>query len=213
MNPVGNLKEKILYIKISKKDKQAFIKAYDMYIDDIYRFVFFKVGNEDETKDITSSVFLKTWDHIQNNNLKDYKTLKSLFYKVARNLVIDHYRKKSTRQNDVELDRSAGLKDCLPDARQDAARQMEIKNDTELVRMKMTELKDEYQEAITLRYINELSIEEMAGIMNKSKGNIRVLVYRSMNALRELLSQEKEFSGQIQMIKKDERKKPVKTIK
>jgi RNA polymerase sigma-70 factor, ECF subfamily len=132
---------------------------------------------------------------------------------VARNLVIDHYRKKSTRQNDVELDRHAGVKDCLPDDRQDAVRLMEIKNDTELVRMKMAELKDEYQEAITLRYINELSIDEMAGIMNKSKGNIRVLVYRSMNALRELLSQEKGFSGQIQMIHKDERKKSIKTIK
>jgi RNA polymerase sigma-70 factor (ECF subfamily) len=194
MNPVENLKEKFLYIKISQRDKEAFVKAYDQYVDDIYRFVFFKVSDEEEARDITSSVFLKTWDHIQNNNLADYKTLKSLFYKVARNLVIDHYRKKSTRQNDVKIDRGAGLRDSLPDDSQDAAGRMEVKNDIELVLLKMAGLKDEYQEAITLRYINELSIGEIAGIMNKSRGSTRVLIYRAMNALRELMRQEKGFS-------------------
>jgi DNA-directed RNA polymerase specialized sigma24 family protein len=76
MRPVENLKDRLLYIKISKKDKEAFIKAYDLHVDDIYRFVFFKVSDEDEARDITSSVFLKTWDYIQNNNLKDLQNFK-----------------------------------------------------------------------------------------------------------------------------------------
>jgi len=46
---------------MKKKDREAFVEAYDLYVDDIYRFIFFKVGRDEEAKDITSEVFLKVW--------------------------------------------------------------------------------------------------------------------------------------------------------
>ena len=54
----------------------------------------------------------------------------------------------------------------------------------------MKELKDEYREVIILRYVNELSISEIAEILNKRKGNTRVLIYRATKALKDL-SQDK----------------------
>ncbi len=99
----GTLSDKILYLQLQDKDKAAFIKAYDLHSDDIYRFIFFKVGRKEEAEDLTSLVFLKAWDHIQNNQLKDFKSLKALFYKISRNAVIDHYRKQSQRQ-EISLD-------------------------------------------------------------------------------------------------------------
>ncbi|MBU4347727.1 RNA polymerase sigma factor, partial [Patescibacteria group bacterium] len=157
-------REKILFLRLKSKDKQAFIKAYDLYIDQIYRFIYFKVGSKEEAEDLTSAVFLKTWGYIQEGNLTDYKTLKSLIYKIARNLIIDHYRKTS-RQEKISIS-AAGELDFI-DEKQDIVQQMELKMEFAGLEAKLAELKDEYREALVLRFINELSIGEMADILNK----------------------------------------------
>ena len=55
---------------------------------------------------------------------------------------------------------------------------------------KLSELKEEYREVIILKYVNELSTGEMAEILDKSKGNIRVLSFRAMEALRKIINTE-----------------------
>jgi len=174
-------KEKVLYSKLKKKDKEAFINAYDLYLDHIYRFIFFKVKEKEEAEDLTSHVFLKTWDYIQNNKLSDYKTLKSLLYKVARNTVIDHYRKTSQQAN-IELDSAETI--GAIDRKQDIISKLELTSDLESIMENLMELKVEYREVILLKYINELSVAEIADILEKSRGNTRVLIFRALKALR-----------------------------
>jgi len=184
---IGKVEEKLLLYKIKNKDKQAFIKAYDLYIDQLYRFIYFKVGSREEAEDLCSAVFLKTWNYILTNSLKDEKTLKALLYKIARNLIIDHYRKNRVRET-VSLDHGHGIE--VIDEKQDTDRDLEIKTDLLVLETKLPELKDEYREVIILRFVNELSIKEISEILAKSKGNVRVLVYRALNALRELVDKD-----------------------
>lgn len=181
---VNRLEDKILFSRLKSKDKQAFIKIYDLYTDQIYRFVFFKIGNKEEAEDLASAVFLKTWSYIQEGNLINYKTLRSLIYKIARNLIIDHYRKVS-RQDYVTID-NPDNKIELVDEKQDINKQAELTSDFVSIEAKLTQLKDEYREVIVLRFINELSISEIADILDKSKSNVRVLVFRALKSLREL---------------------------
>jgi RNA polymerase sigma-70 factor, ECF subfamily len=178
-------KDKILYLKLKQKDQEAFIEAYDKYVNDIYRFVFFKVNIKEEAEDITSSIFLKTWDYIQNNSITDYKTLKSLFYKVARNAIIDYYRKKNVTISIDKINDEKGID--VADESQDIHKQLEIEGEIKDVKAGMLELKDEYREIITLRFINDLSIDEIAKILDKDKGNIRVLIHRAIQALKKIL--------------------------
>lgn len=186
---MGKVEEKLLLYKVKKNDKQAFIKAYDLYIDQLYRFVYFKIGSREEAEDLCSAVFLKTWNYILSNSLKDEKTLKALLYKIARNLIIDHYRKNKARDN-VSLDGDSGIE--FADEKQDAVRDLELKTDLLVLETKLPELKDEYREAIILRFVNELSIKEISEILGKPKGNVRVLIFRAVAALRELLSQDEK---------------------
>ena len=181
-----NIKEKILFSRLKSKDKQAFVRAYDLYINQIYRFVYFKVGSKEEAEDLTSAVFLKTWNYVQSGNAINYKTLRSLIYKIARNAVIDHYRKTSDQKN-ISIDSPISEADLI-DNNQDLKKQAEIASDMELVEVKLTKLKDEYREVVVLRFINELSIAEIADVLDKSKGNVRVLVYRALKALREIVN-------------------------
>lgn len=188
----GTLSDKILFLQLRDKDKAAFIKAYDLYLDDIYRFIFFKVNSKEEAEDLTSLVFLKAWDHIQNNQLRDFKSLKALFYKIARNAVIDHYRKQSQRQ-EVSLNQEEGTID-VADERVDLGRAQEINSDFKIVESKLAELKDEYREVIVLKYVDELSISEIARILDKSNGNVRVLIFRALNALKKITVADKKIN-------------------
>ncbi|MCX6796639.1 MAG: RNA polymerase sigma factor [Candidatus Falkowbacteria bacterium] len=189
----GALTDKILYLKLQKKNKEAFIKAYDLYLDSIYRFIFFKIGNKEEAEDLTSSVFLKTWDYIQTNRIKEFKTLKALLYKVARNIVIDHYRKQSQKQ-EISLDQGEGRIEII-DETAELAKKIELADGFSSLEKKLFELKDEYREIIVLRYIDELSISEMAKILNKNQGNVRVLIYRAINALKKIALPEEKNEG------------------
>lgn len=174
----------------SKKDKsgenkEIFTRAYDDYIDQIYRFVYFKVGSKEEAQDLTSAVFLKTWDYINKNKIRK-KTLRALIYKIARNAVIDYYRGRSMTQNNMEsLDEGLNI----IDERQDMIKSIELSMDMTLISESLGELKDEYREVIILRFTEELSISEISSILEKSKGNTRVLLFRALKALRELTDQ------------------------
>lgn len=178
---ISGIKDKILFRQLKKKDKDAFVKAYDSYFDDIYRFVYFKAGDRETAEDLTSSVFLKAWDYVQNNSISDYGTLRALFYKIARNLIIDHYRKKS-----VQMEDRFDYIDIV-DKDQDLQQQIDVKMGFARVSEKIGELKDEYREILILRFVNELSVSEIADILEKENGNVRVTIHRALNALKDLM--------------------------
>ena len=178
--------EKQIFSKLKKGDREAFIEAYDLYVDEIYRFVYFKVSDQEEAQDLTSAVFLKAWNYIQENSLKDVKTLRALFYKIARTSVIDHYRKKSNFQN-ISID-NKDIPINIPDDKQNVLEKMKISSDVESVQAKLNELKGEYKEVIVLKFINELSIKEISNIVNKSNGNVRILIHRALKVLRDLMN-------------------------
>lgn len=189
---IGKIEEKLLIYKIKSHDKQAFIKAYDLYVDQIYRFVYFKIGNREEAEDLCSAVFLKAWNHILKGGLKDSKTLKALLYKIARNSIIDHYRKNKDRET-VSLDADNAIQ--IIDENQNISKSLDAKADILVLESKLPELKDEYREIIILRFINELSVKEIADILEKPRGGVRVLIFRALKALRELLENDEKMNS------------------
>jgi RNA polymerase sigma-70 factor, ECF subfamily len=180
--------DKKLFFRVKKKDKDAFIEAYDLYADDVYRFIFFKVNNDEEAKDLTSSVFLKVWNYVQSRGLDQSKSLRAFIYKTARNSVIDHYR--SLRQTEARLDDAENaLGEIIEDEKQNLIKDAEIISDLEMVKEQMGKLKDEYREIILMHFIDELSFAEISEVTGKTAGNIRVLTFRALQALKDLLAE------------------------
>ena len=189
---IGKIEEKLLLYKIKKNDREVFVKAYDLYINQLYRFIYFKVGNREEAEDLCSAVFLKTWNYILENSLKEHKTLKALLYKIARNLIIDNYGKNKNKET-ISLDGDKSVE--IIDEKPSAAKVMELKTDLLVLETKLPELKDEYREVIILRFVNELSIKEIAEIIDKPKGNTRVLIFRALKSLKELLGSDEKMNN------------------
>lgn len=176
--------DKKLFKRIRKKDRDAFLDAYDAYADDIYRFVFFKIGNKEDARDITSATFLKVWEYAQRNSFDNSKSLRSFIYKIARNLVIDHYRNSSkikTEKNSEEL-----MAEIIDD-KQDVLKTAELNSDIDIMKNSLNKLKEEYREIILMRFIDELSFSEISDITGKPVGNLRVLSFRALKALKELM--------------------------
>ena len=189
-NPIQKFKEKKAVSKLKSHDKESFIKAYDDNVKDIHRFVYFKIGKKEDADDLTSMIFLKAWNHIQNNTLEDAKTLRALLYKIARNAIIDHYRSSGNKLS-ASLDDENNAIEIVADGEDQRAKQEKIDQSAnlELIKSKLPLLKEEYRELIIMKFINDLSLEEIADITGKSKGNIRVSLHRALKSLKELVEE------------------------
>jgi|SRR3989344_1717846 len=176
----GKISEKILLYKVqTKKDPEAYAKLYDLYVKRIYRFVFFKVSSEVEAEDITSDVFLKAWNYLNAN--KEVKSFSGLLYRMARNAVIDLYRAKS---NSTEVTMAEGS-DYGDQGKWFLDTTTKLESNDLLEALK--KLKHEYREIITLRYVEELDVKEIAEITGKGSVAVRVTLHRALKKLKEIV--------------------------
>ena len=148
-----SLKEKFLIFKVRhNKDADAFGKLYDYYVARIYGFILFKVGTAEEAEDLTSEVFLKTWEYI-NKTTKHIKNINALFYRVARNCVIDHYRSKAHEARVTDEEYMQRIRD-----KRDIEGETDAKLGVENFERNLRKIKDVYREALILKYVEDLSI-------------------------------------------------------
>jgi len=188
---VRQFQDKRALSRLNNRDKEAFIKAYDENVAEIYRFVYFKIGHQEEAHDLTSMIFLKTWNHIQNKTLEDAKTLRALLYKIARTSIIDYYRDTGAKMKaTLSLDNEEHPLDLPDKDAPDLNENLDLKTDFQLIKSKLPLLKEEYREVIIMRFINDLSLEEIADVTGKSRGALRVLIHRALSALRGLVEKE-----------------------
>ena len=175
------ISEKLLLYQLrTKHDPDAFAKLYDTYIERIYRFVYFKVGSAEEAEDITSEVFLKTWNFIINSKGKEIQSFSGLLYRIARNCIIDLYRRKAAH-GEIKIEPESELGDG---GKWYADLNKQIDNQKVIGAIK--KLKQEYQEVVTLKYVDELSIEEISEITGKGNVAVRVTLHRAVKKLKEL---------------------------
>lgn len=178
------VEEKILVYKIrTKQDPEAFGKLYDLYVEKIYRFVYFKISSKEEAEDITSNVFLKVWSYLIEYKEKEIESFSGLVYRVARNAIIDFYRERARRQ-ECALENTLNLP-----VEEKGYRGAEIDQEVEQLMQIIKKLKQEYQEVLLLKYVDELTTSEIANILGKSKTSVRVTLHRAMKKLQELSTQ------------------------
>jgi RNA polymerase sigma-70 factor, ECF subfamily len=183
----GNkIKEKyLLYQLYSRQDPEAFAKLYDLYAGRIYRFVFFKVSNKEEAEDITSDVFLKAWHYVSDK--KKVESFSGLLYRLARNCVIDLYRTRSRQKESVSLEDEM-INIDIHDAGQ-WGKELGDKMEAQKIIHALQKLKQEYKEIVTLRYVDELEISEIAEITGRGHISVRVTLHRGLKKLKEILGQ------------------------
>jgi RNA polymerase sigma-70 factor (ECF subfamily) len=179
-----NPKERLLSL-VAQGNKQAFGYLYEQYLDEIYRYVFYRVGDPLEAEDITENVFLKTWERLpklysQGDQIDNFR---AWIYRIAQNLIVDFYRSRKPIQ---PKDGFVPIDDNSPEEITDR------KISSRRLAKAIMELEPNFQQIIILRFINQLSHKEAALIMNLSHGHTRVLQYRALKKLQTNLSSKED---------------------
>lgn len=175
--------EKSIIERAIRGDSSAFGILYDTYHDQIYRFVYLKVSHREEAEDITHHVFLNAWQHMGSYRDKGFP-FSSLLYQIARNKVIDHYRTKKTTVDIEELSEAE-----VPRHASTIEHTIHSKFQLAAIKEALTHLKQEYQDIVIMRYIEELTPSEVAHILKKPETTVRVLQHRAIKQLRAFLKQ------------------------
>ena len=164
-------------------DSSAFGSLYDRYQPAIYRFVVVKVGSREEAEDITHHVFLSAWANVRTYKHRGHQ-FSSWLYQIARNMVIDHYR---SRKDDVSLDKLDPESSIIPAvAQSDLFKKMQI----EKVHRAIKELKPDYQDVVILRFIEDLPLKDVAAILKKSEGAVKLAQHRAIRELKKKLGED-----------------------
>ncbi len=181
---LDKLKEKYLLFKVrTEQDPEAYAQIYDRYIDKIYRFIYFKVSSKEVAEDLASEAFLKLLEYL--NTGKPVQYLGSLLYKIAKNLVIDHYRLKEKEQKNEPIeDESRPVYHLEHDNR--LLKIAEVNVDIGVLYKSIKLLKEEYQEIVAMHYLDDIPINEIAKILEKKPGTVRVTLHRALKSLQAL---------------------------
>ena len=172
------LEGEINLIKEAKDGNHAsFGKLYDHYITPIYRFVMVKTNHKPDAEDLTHEVFLSAWQNLKNYKFQGFP-FSSWLYQIARNKVIDHYRTKKTHSSIDDVDENIF----------EVAGALESGLDRSIalgtVKEAIASLSPDQQDVIVMKFIEDLSNEEIAAALKKSDGAIRLLQHRAVNNLK-----------------------------
>ncbi len=162
--------------------QKIFSQIYDQYIDKIYRFIFLKVNSQEKAQDLCSETFLRGWRAFKGNENK-IDNPQAFLYKIARNLVVDHYRDKG-RAEVISTD-FVPIIDPQINLEEDSLLESDLNN----IRTALTKIKNEYQELVIWHYIEDLSISEIAEVLGKSEGAVRVMLHRALKVLKKELKE------------------------
>ena len=178
--PLAN--ERQLVLQAQDGNSEAFGQLYDAYMERIYRFVYFRVEDQQTAEDITSQVFLKAWSNLDRFSFNRTPYLAWL-YTIAHNAVIDHYRtrKVTTALDDVQLSQ--------PDHSEAVENDIDLTAEMHSVKTALQALTDDQQKVLTLKFIEGMSNNEIARQLGKREGAIRALQMRGLQALAKQLEE------------------------
>jgi RNA polymerase sigma-70 factor (ECF subfamily) len=159
---------------------------YDIHVDRIYRHIYYRVGNETDAEDLTQQVFLKAWEAIHK-----YQRTKSPFVAwlmtISHNLVVDFHR---TRKRGAPLE----VEILADDSTTGPEQTTEARFEQQRLRRVILRLSGDEQQVVVLRFMEGFEFREIASVMKKKEGNVRVILHRAMVKLRKILEEEKSGS-------------------
>jgi RNA polymerase sigma-70 factor (ECF subfamily) len=164
-----------------QETKRFFSELYDTFHDEIFRFSLAKTRNRDLALDITQETFIKTWDYLRSG--KHIEQARGFLYRTCRNLIIDMSRKKKFASLDALLEGGelSSVNDSsleLPDSH----------IDKELFMGRLRLLDEHHFEILHLRFIQELTLSEIAQIYKENENTISVRIHRAVKQAKKLFA-------------------------
>lgn len=164
----------------SHGDSEAFDKVYQHFYAPVYRYIYFRVRHTQDAEDLVQSVFLRAYAAIARFEARDKSPL-AYFYTVARNVVIDYWRRKKEL-----LMRDTGAMPLAGGIVGDVGIEEIVETDQRKkeVLVAVLHLTPDQQEVIINKFINGMSTREIAEMMGKTEMAVRAVQSRALQTLK-----------------------------
>ena len=168
-----------LVVQAQQGDSQAIGELYENYRLCVYRYLYYRTSDSHVADDLTSEVFLRMIRSLNSFRWKSV-SFQAWLLQIAHNLLADHYRKMSYR-NDVQLeDFPMQLRD---------SQNVEQSLNSVTLQQALNRLNGEQRDVIVMRFITGMPISDVAQALNKSEDAIKGLQRRGLAALKDVLSE------------------------
>ena len=163
------------------KDRQRYTEMYDKYALGIRKYLVVKLPTQADVDEMLNTVFERGWKYFTNNKV-DYPN--ALLRTIAKSLIADYYQRRPDQvQMTEEVESQFGDEGK-------SVREMEVSSEMIFLKKAIKEMREDHQEIIQMRFMDELSISEIAKIIGKTDNNTRVIVHRATAALRKIFKEE-----------------------
>jgi RNA polymerase sigma-70 factor (ECF subfamily) len=160
-----------------QKQREILDTAHHDFEKGLNRHAFFKVSNHATGEDLVQETFMKTWVYLAKGG--KVHIMKAFLYHILNNLIIDEYRKHKTTSLDALIEKGFDPKESESD------KLLGIM-DGKSALLLIARLPEKYQKVLRMRYVQDLSLEEMSIITGQSKKTLSVQVFRGVEKLRAL---------------------------
>lgn len=184
--------DRALIIRARQGDTHAYAELVETYKDRIYSFLYRMVGSREDAYDLAQDVFLRVYNNLHAFDVN--MRFSPWIYRIAQNLAVDHLRK---RRNLVYLDEPTGedgdlywqieSKDPTPDE------MVEFADFRGSVMVALNELSPMYKTVLLLRFVHELSYEDIARSLDLPLTTVKTRLFRAREALRQNLAKRGYF--------------------
>lgn len=175
-------------VRAAQANRAAFATLYRRYLDRVYGYAFYQLGDHHDAEDATERIFLAAL-----RALPDFRdqgsTFRAWLFRIAHNTIANAHRSRSRRPTERLPDADERP---APDA--DPAGMVAVADELREVRRTVARMPDDRRQVILLRFVDDLSTKEIAQVLDRSPGAVRVLLHR---ALRELAARLERDRGEI----------------
>lgn len=184
MNPASHDGKdlQMLVRKAQQGDTEAFGKVYDHFFTPVYRYTAFRVP-EEVAEDLVAEIFIQAWEKLHTYKERKNISFGAWLFRIARHKVVDVYRSQRFFE-----EVSDAVED--PDSMNRADSSVKRKETVVIVRSALNQLPKRYREILLLSYMADLPHDEIARVLRLSEGAVRVLKFRALKKLEELLPPE-----------------------
>lgn len=162
-----------------KNQQDLFKTTYEKHADDIFRFCYFRTSDRERAKELMQEAFMKTWGAIAQG--AEIDNMRAYVYKAARNLAINEIERRKESLSLESMSEESGF-----DPEDSEIISPDRFAEGKILQEHVQALDPPYREVITLRFMNDLGIKEMAEVIGESENAISVRLNRAMKKLKHL---------------------------
>ncbi len=175
--------------QVLKGDQNVYADIVNLYQHKLYQVCYRMLNNKQEAEDIAQEAFIRAYINLHTFDQK--RKFSTWIYRIATNLCIDRIRKKKpdyyldaevAGTNGLDMYSQIAASEQLPE---EQLEQMELQ---ERIQYEISRLPEKYRSVIVLKYIEELSLQDISEILDMPLGTVKTRIHRGREALRKQLN-------------------------